>query len=71
MAIKKCAATVVSTIKGPKGTVEVEQEKRTSGGHRVSMDRAEMSAYMDRAAQLTGYSPPTEEERLALGDIHN
>ena len=65
--LEKCAPRIVSTIAGPKGTVEVEQVKRTSGGTKLTMDKVEMSEYMAKCAQLTGYSLPTEEELLAMG----
>lgn len=69
--IEKCAPTIISTIKGPKGAVEIEQEKRTSGGHKLSMDKLEMSEFMDRAAALTNFPLPTPEELEAMGYIHN
>jgi hypothetical protein len=43
--------------------------KRTSGGHKLSMNKAEMSEYMVRCAQLTGYPLPTEEELSAMGYV--
>ena len=57
--LDKCAPRAVVSIKGPKKTVEVEQIKRTSGGHRLSMDKLEVSEYMERCAGLTGYQLPT------------
>lgn len=69
--IAKCAPTVVSIIKGRKGSVEIEQKKRTSGGHRLSMDKLEMSEFMERCAALTGYPLPTQEELETMGYIHN
>lgn len=65
--LDRCAPRVVVTIKGAKGEVEIEQVKRTSGGHKLSMNKAEMSEYMARCAQLTGYPLPTEEELSAMG----
>ena len=65
--LDKCAPRIVSKIAGPKGTAEVEQTKRTSGGHRLSMSKDEMAAYMERCAQLTGYPLPTEEDLMKLG----
>jgi hypothetical protein len=65
--LDKCAPRAVVKIVGPKGAVEVEQIKRTSGGHRLSMDKNEMDEYMRKCAQLTGYPLPTEEELLAMG----
>jgi hypothetical protein len=38
--LERCAPRVVTTIKAPKQTADVEQMKRTSGGHKLSMDRA-------------------------------
>jgi hypothetical protein len=65
--LDRCAPRIVVTIKGAKGEVEVEQVKRTSGGHKLSMNKSEMSEYMARCAQLTGYPLPTEEELSAMG----
>ncbi len=65
--IEKCAPVIVSIIKGPKDSVEVEQKKRTSGGHRLSMDKLEMHEFLERCAQLTGYPLPTPEELDAMG----
>jgi len=62
---------VVVKIKGAKGEVEVEQKKRTSGGHSLSMDKDEMSDYINRCAELTGYPLPTKEELEAMGYISN
>lgn len=69
--IEKCAPFIVSTIKGPKGSVEIEQKKRTSGGTKLSMDKLEMSEFMERCAALTQFPLPTPEELEALGYIHN
>ena len=69
--LDKCAPRAVVTIKGSKGAVEVEQIKRTSGGHSLSMDKLEMSQFMEKCAQLTGHPLPTEEEKEAMGYIHN
>lgn len=69
--LDKCARRVVVKIKGAKGVVEVEQIKRTSGGHTLSMSKEEMGGYMDRCAQLTGYPLPTKEELEALGYVSN
>ena len=65
--IERCAPVVVSTIKGPKGSIEIEQKKRTSGGHRLSMDKLEMHEFLERCAQLTGYPLPTPEQLEELG----
>jgi hypothetical protein len=65
--LDRCAPRVVVTIRGAKGEVEVEQIKRTSGGHKLSMNKSEMSEYMARCASLTSYPLPTEEELLAMG----
>ena len=65
--LDRCAPRVVVKIKGAKGEIEVEQVKRTSGGHSLSMNKTEMSEYMARCAQLTGYPLPTEEDLLAMG----
>jgi hypothetical protein len=69
--ILKCAPVVVSTIKGSKGAVEIEQKKRTSGGHKLSMDKLEMTEFMQRCAALTQFSLPTEEELISMGYIPN
>lgn len=69
--LERCAPTVVITIKGPKGTVEREVKKRTSGGHKLTMDKHEMSDFMAKCAELTGYPLPTEEEKKAMGYISN
>ena len=68
---EKCALRAVVTIKGKTRTVEVEQIKRTSGGHSLSMDKLEMTAYMDKCAQITSHPLPTPEELEAMGYIHN
>jgi hypothetical protein len=65
--IDKCAPTVVTTIKGRKKTIEVERKKRTSGGHKFSMDKLEMQTFMERCAALTQFPLPTPEELEALG----
>jgi hypothetical protein len=65
--LDRCAPRAVVKIKGAKGEVEVEQVKRTSGGHSLSMNKVEMSEYMAKAAQLTGYPLPTEDELSAMG----
>ena len=69
--LDKCAPRVVAQIAGKKGKVEVEQVKRTSGGHRNSMSKEEMSAYMDKCAMLTSFPLPTPEELEAMGYISN
>lgn len=69
--LEKCAPRVVSKIAGPKGEIEVEQKKRTSGGHKLSMDKHEMAEYMDKCAALTGYPLPTPEELAAMGYVSN
>lgn len=69
--LKKCASRVVVKIKGPKGEFEIEQKKRTSGGHSLSMNQEEMSDFMARCAALTGYPLPTKEELEAMGYISN
>lgn len=69
--LDKCAPRVVVTITGSKGKVDVEQIKRTSGGHKHSMTKDEMSEFMDRCASLTGYPLPTKEELEAMGYISN
>ncbi len=69
--IEKCAPTVVMKIKGRKGSVEVERKKRTSGGTSLTMDKAEMAEFMQKAALLTGYPLPTEEELAAMGYAPN
>ena len=65
--IEKCAPTAVIKIKGPKGTIEVERKKRTSGGHNLTMTFAEMRAYVERCAARTGYPLPADEELEAMG----
>lgn len=65
--LEKCAPRAVVQIKGSKGVVEVEQIKRTSGGHSLSMDKLEMRDFMNRCSQLTGYPLPTPEELEQLG----
>ncbi len=45
--------------------------KRTHGGDKNTMTKDEMSEYMDRAAELTGYPLPTEEELQAMGYVLN
>lgn len=69
--LEKCAPRAVVKIKGKKGIVEVEQIKRTSGGHSLSMDKLEMTDYMNKCAQITSCPLPTEEELMAMGYIHN
>lgn len=65
--LEKCAPSVVVTIKGRKGAVEIERKKRTSGGHKLTMSKVEMSEYMAKCAEITGYPLPTEEELRAMG----
>ena len=65
--LDRCAPRAVVKIKGSKGEVEVEQVKRTSGGHSLSMNKTEMAEFMAKCAQLTGYPLPTEEELSAMG----
>jgi hypothetical protein len=65
--IEKLAPRAVMTIKGRKGEYEIERPKRTSGGHQLSMDKLEMGEFMDRAAALTDFPLPTEEELRAMG----
>ena len=66
--MEKCSPRVVVTIHGKEGKkVDVEQLKRTSGGHRLSMNKAEMVEYMERCAVLTGYPLPTPEELAEMG----
>lgn len=67
--LDRCALRTVVKIKGPKGEIEVEQKKRTSGGHSLSMNQEEMSEYMNRCAELTGYPLPTKEELEAMGYV--
>jgi hypothetical protein len=67
--LDRCAPRVVVTIRGPKGSVEVERVKRTSGGHTLSMSKAEMVEFLDKCAALTGYPLPTDEELAALGYV--
>lgn len=69
--LDKCAPRVVVKIKGAKAEVAVEQMKRTSGAHRLSMTKEEMGDYMDRCASLTGYPLPTPEELEAMGYVSN
>jgi hypothetical protein len=69
--LDKCAPRVVVKIKGKRGEVDVEQIKRTSGGHSLSMDKTEMSAFMEKCAALTGYPLPTEEDLISMGYIPN
>ena len=65
--LDRCAPRVVVTIKGPKGSVDIERVKRTSGNHSLSMTKAEMEFFMDKCAALTGIPLPTEDELEALG----
>jgi hypothetical protein len=65
--LDKCAPRVVLTIQGKKNKFEIEKPKRTSGGTNLSMNKEEMSEYMDKCAALTGYSLLTEEELAAMG----
>jgi hypothetical protein len=66
--LDKCAPRMVVTITGKSGTKhEVEQIKRTSAGHSLSMNKEEMGTYMERCVVLTGYPLPTQEELLAMG----
>lgn len=69
--LDRCAPRAVVKIKGGKGEVEVEQIKRTSGGHSLSMDKNEMGEFMQKCAALTGHPLPTEEELRAMGYISN
>lgn len=63
---EKCAPRRLVTIKGPKGSTEVEQIVRSS-----DMSKQEMSEFMDKCAALTGYPLPTPEELEAMGYISN
>ncbi|MBM7488093.1 hypothetical protein ACVWWI_006356 [Bradyrhizobium sp. USDA 3686] len=47
--------------------MEIERKKCTSGGTSLTMDKAEMAEFMRKAAMLTGYPLPTEEELAAMG----
>src|SRR5438132_8097494 len=60
--LDRCAPRVVVTIRGSRGSVDIERTKRTSGNHSLSMTKAEMEFYMDKCATLTGVSLPTDEE---------
>lgn len=67
--IDRCAPTVATTIRGSKGSVEVERKKRTSGGHSLTMDKHEMSEFMQRCSVLTGYPLPTDEQLAEMGYV--
>ena len=67
--LDRCGPRAVVTIKGPEGAVEIERTKRTSGGHTLSMSKAEMVEYMNRCAAFTGYPLPTDEELEAMGYV--
>lgn len=65
------APRVVVQIRGPKGVVERTEHKRTSGGHTLSMNKEEMSEFMDKASIRTEHPLPTREELEAMGYILN
>jgi len=46
--LDRCAPRTIITIKGSKGQVEIERTKRTSGGHALSMNKAELVEFMNR-----------------------
>lgn len=52
---------------GKQKSIDIERIKRTSGGTTQSMSKDEMSEYMNKAAMLTGYPLPTDEDLLASG----
>src|SRR3954452_17042555 len=60
--LDRCAPRVVVTIKGPKGKLDIERVKRTSGNHSLSMTKDEMGDYMHKCAALTGVPLPSEAE---------
>lgn len=65
--LSQLAPRTVMTIRGPKGEVEYERHKRTSGGHTLSMNKEEMSEFMEKASVLTGHPLPTKQELEAMG----
>lgn len=69
--LEKLAPRKIIAIHGKKGIVEIVKYKRTSGGHALSMNKTEMSEYMDKAAALTEYPLPTREELEAMGYVLN
>lgn len=69
--LDQLAPRIVVTLDTPQGKVEKELIKRTSGGHKLSMTKLEMSEYMEKATVLTGYPLPTKEELQSMGYILN
>lgn len=69
--LEKLAPRKIMQLTGPKGTFAIEQKKRTSGGHALSMNKSEMAEYMEKAAILTEYPLPTREQLEAMGYILN
>lgn len=64
--LQKCAPRHFVTIKGARGSLEVEHLKRSS-----DMSKQEMSEFMDKCSALTGYPLPTPEELEAMGYVSN
>jgi hypothetical protein len=67
--LDRCAPSIIVTIKGPKGTIDVTQKKRTHGGDKNTMTKAEFTEYMDNCAALTDFPLPTREELEEMGYI--
>lgn len=63
------APRIVVSVRGPKGVVERTEHKRTSGGHYLSMNKTEMSEFMEKAAIRTEHPLPTREELENMGYI--